>query len=167
MKYCSKCGKELFDEAVVCPECGCMVNSEGAHIGYCWKCGAPLKEGVPYCTSCGCAVKGEEPKKACDDPKKNRSLIKASIAFLILACVGCIISLIAGIYLVVLVGWVTKAIEYIATGASILWTLPMTIVYIHQTQNHKPVSLAFKVCTIIFASRVAGIIMLFAKEENA
>ncbi len=23
MKYCSKCGKELFDEAVVCPGCGC------------------------------------------------------------------------------------------------------------------------------------------------
>ncbi len=26
MKYCSKCGKELFDEAVVCPGCGCMVG---------------------------------------------------------------------------------------------------------------------------------------------
>ena len=25
MKYCSKCGKELFDEAVVCPGCGCPV----------------------------------------------------------------------------------------------------------------------------------------------
>ena len=23
MKYCSKCGKELMDEAVVCPGCGC------------------------------------------------------------------------------------------------------------------------------------------------
>ena len=23
MKYCSKCGKELFDEAVICPGCGC------------------------------------------------------------------------------------------------------------------------------------------------
>lgn len=23
MKYCSKCGKELFDEAVYCPGCGC------------------------------------------------------------------------------------------------------------------------------------------------
>ena len=25
MKYCSHCGKELFDEAVVCPSCGCSV----------------------------------------------------------------------------------------------------------------------------------------------
>lgn len=23
MKYCHKCGKELFDEAVICPGCGC------------------------------------------------------------------------------------------------------------------------------------------------
>ena len=25
MKYCSKCGKELIDEAIVCPGCGCAV----------------------------------------------------------------------------------------------------------------------------------------------
>ena len=27
MKYCSHCGKELLDEAVVCPGCGCSVDS--------------------------------------------------------------------------------------------------------------------------------------------
>ena len=27
MKYCSKCGKELMDEAVICPSCGCSVAS--------------------------------------------------------------------------------------------------------------------------------------------
>ena len=26
MKYCEKCGKELFDEAVICPGCGCSVS---------------------------------------------------------------------------------------------------------------------------------------------
>ena len=43
MKFCSKCGKELLDEAVVCTECGCAVNEElqkesediGATIGFC------------------------------------------------------------------------------------------------------------------------------------
>lgn len=25
MKFCSKCGKQLFDEAVICPGCGCSV----------------------------------------------------------------------------------------------------------------------------------------------
>ncbi len=26
--YCSKCGKEILDEAVICPHCGCAVASE-------------------------------------------------------------------------------------------------------------------------------------------
>lgn len=24
--YCSKCGNEVLDEAVVCPKCGCLIN---------------------------------------------------------------------------------------------------------------------------------------------
>jgi len=28
MKFCSKCGKELADEAVICTGCGCAVRSE-------------------------------------------------------------------------------------------------------------------------------------------
>lgn len=28
MKFCSKCGKELFDEAVVCPKCGCATENK-------------------------------------------------------------------------------------------------------------------------------------------
>ncbi|MFA6874510.1 MAG: zinc-ribbon domain-containing protein [Bacilli bacterium] len=27
MKYCSHCGAELLDDAVVCPKCGCAVNN--------------------------------------------------------------------------------------------------------------------------------------------
>ena len=26
MKFCSKCGKELLDDAVICPGCGCSVG---------------------------------------------------------------------------------------------------------------------------------------------
>lgn len=26
--FCSKCGKEIFDEAVVCPYCGCAINDQ-------------------------------------------------------------------------------------------------------------------------------------------
>jgi DNA-directed RNA polymerase subunit RPC12/RpoP len=28
MKYCSHCGKEILDEAAVCPYCGCLVKNE-------------------------------------------------------------------------------------------------------------------------------------------
>lgn len=27
MKYCSKCGAQLLDEAVICPSCGCPVEN--------------------------------------------------------------------------------------------------------------------------------------------
>lgn len=27
MKFCQHCGKEIFDEAVICPGCGCSVQS--------------------------------------------------------------------------------------------------------------------------------------------
>ncbi len=33
MKYCEKCGKELFDEAVLCVGCGCPVGN-GAYKNY-------------------------------------------------------------------------------------------------------------------------------------
>lgn len=28
MKYCEKCGSELFDEAVICPKCGCQAGNK-------------------------------------------------------------------------------------------------------------------------------------------
>lgn len=28
MKYCSHCGKEILDEAVICPHCGCAIESK-------------------------------------------------------------------------------------------------------------------------------------------
>lgn len=27
MKFCQKCGRELMDEAVICPACGCLVEN--------------------------------------------------------------------------------------------------------------------------------------------
>lgn len=30
MKYCTKCGKEIMEEAVICPSCGCKVESAKA-----------------------------------------------------------------------------------------------------------------------------------------
>ena len=32
MKYCSHCGGELYDEAVVCVRCGCSVDNRGASL---------------------------------------------------------------------------------------------------------------------------------------
>lgn len=37
MKYCSHCGAEIADEAVVCPKCGCAVTPpKGVHSEKSW-----------------------------------------------------------------------------------------------------------------------------------
>ena len=33
MKYCTHCGAELLDEAVICPKCGCWTNDNGNVLG--------------------------------------------------------------------------------------------------------------------------------------
>ena len=32
MKFCTKCGNELFDEAIVCTKCGCMVGQTPINV---------------------------------------------------------------------------------------------------------------------------------------
>ncbi len=32
MKFCQKCGKEIMDQAVVCPACGCAVQSSQVSV---------------------------------------------------------------------------------------------------------------------------------------
>lgn len=35
MKFCSHCGKEIMDEAIVCPGCGCGVQVRSVENSYC------------------------------------------------------------------------------------------------------------------------------------
>ena len=32
MKYCTHCGKEVMDEAIICPTCGCPVKADGLDV---------------------------------------------------------------------------------------------------------------------------------------
>ena len=94
MKYCTKCGRELLDEAVICPGCGCAVESN-----------------VP-------AVRGNE----------KESVLKT-----------------------------------IANGIALFplcWCIPMTISYFNHVRDRQPVSVGFKICSLLFVNLIAGILML-------
>lgn len=105
MKYCTKCGNELYDEAVICPKCGC-------------------------------AVEGTNLYRSQSDGKSTLKLLTKIFMML-----GCVMS--AFLCLIPL-----------------CWTIPMTLNYLRKSKNGEPISTTFKVCTLIFVSLVAGILML-------
>ena len=64
MKFCSNCGAELMDEAVICPKCGCPAGKTersrdpGANKSFCTHCGAEMDPSAAVCMNCGCAAAG-------------------------------------------------------------------------------------------------------------
>ena len=103
MKYCSKCGKELLDEAVICPGCGCsvapintpVVNSEPdeVSIGFC-----VLAFFVPLFGIIYWAIKSKEtPKKA--KACGITAIVSWVISFIFGLIYGAIVGGLMGVYL--------------------------------------------------------------------
>lgn len=40
------------------------------------------------------------------------------------------------------------------------WSIPMTVSYFRRVKERRPIGIGFKVCTLLFVSLVAGIMML-------
>lgn len=57
MKFCTHCGKDIMDEAIVCVGCGCNVKSAPttATSKYCYHCGKELASEAVVCIHCGCS----------------------------------------------------------------------------------------------------------------
>lgn len=100
---------------------------------YCTKCANELLDEAVICPKCGCPTEAWNKSKSSDaDALKTVSKI-----FMIIGCV------VMGFWLIPLA-----------------WCIPMTVSYCNKLSRHEPVSLAFKVCTLLFVSQVAGICML-------
>ena len=109
MKYCSKCGAELFDEAVVCVKCGCPVGNSVV----------TRPSQAATCQSSG---------------------MKTAVKVLMI------------------VGTVMMAFWTFCIGLA--WCLPMTLSYCGKVKRGEAISTGFKVCTLLFVSLIAGILML-------
>ena len=107
MKFCSKCGNEIMDEAVICPKCGCAVEN------------AQKEQPIP-----------------------QSGLKTAAKVFMIL-------------------GTIFWALFWLIP---LCWCLPMTIIYFGKVNRGEKVSVAFKVCSLLFVSLIGGILMLCDKE---
>ena len=120
MKYCSRCGAQLVDDAIICIGCGRLVNNEQAYSPVY----QPETAYTPHQVS---ATSASSP------------LAKVAIALMI---VGTVVS---GAY---------------TMGIALAWCLPMTLSYAHQIKSGEKVSVDFKVCSLLFVSTIAGILML-------
>ena len=111
MKYCTKCGTQIHDEAVVC-------------------------------TNCGCAT-GYYQAKSLPSGSQNEGLKTATKVLMI---VGTVFTSLYGFFI------------------PLAWCLPMTLSYFKKIKNGEPISIGFKVCSLLFVNTIAGILMLCAQD---
>ena len=100
--YCTNCGNELHEQAVVCPYCGVPTSNYQATV-----------------------------------KSKNNGLKIAIKVFFIIACICSIYSFFI----------------------PLAWCLPMTISYWKKVERGESISTSFKVCSLLFVSLIAGILM--------
>ena len=138
MKYCSHCGAPIDDEAVVCPKCGCATS------------------------------KGEEVFNESSPKSSNNNATLGLVAkiFMILTCVGCVITAFAYFGANSVNGAAAAVGGLIGGLIPLCWVIPMTIKVHDSLKNGEKLSTAFKVCTLIFANIVSGILLLCMKEDN-
>ena len=130
MKYCSHCGAEVDDEAVVCVKCGYALK--------------PMQ------------VRDES----------NSDLLVGSKFLMLLACVVYpIAGLSCGLYLCALTIWYAGLLMGAFLCLPVAWCIPMTVSLSQKIKNNEPIGIAFKICTLIFVSRIAGILMLIHKND--
>lgn len=100
---------------------------------YCPTCGSQMDDAAAFCTNCSTALSTPAPKKESG----------ITIAAKVLMVLGAIITSIAAFPVI-----------------GLAWCIPMTVVYFKNVKNNRPISTAFKICTLLFVSLPAGILML-------
>lgn len=100
---------------------------------FCSKCGAEVKDEAVFCPNCGCEI-------AKVDTNSSNETSRLKVAAKIFMIIGTIFSAMSII--------------------GLAWTLPMTIYYCGKIKDKKPVGIGFKICSLLFVSLIAGILML-------
>ena len=67
--YCTTCGKELNEGAVICHHCGFRVGVENKH---CSHCGVEVRSGQSLCINCGFMLTPEKPTNIHQNEIKNQ-----------------------------------------------------------------------------------------------
>ena len=101
---------------------------------FCEECGNEIASNAVICPHCG-----HQTSKNLQT--KNNGLSTAAKIFMILG------TIVMGFYLIPL-----------------LWCIPMTVCYFKRVNSGRRVGTGFKICSLLFVSQIAGILMLCDKE---
>lgn len=140
MKFCSKCGAQIDDAAVVCPNCGCSTQA------------APRQKSTLGTVALVFMIIS----------------IVAMLLSAIITAVGIPALMEAtgaggsaeGQMLVI-----TAIIQAVFSIIPLAWMIPMTVSLSRKLKNGVPVTTAFKVCTLIFVNLLSGILLLCMKDN--
>ncbi len=138
MKYCTNCGTQLPDEAYVCNQCGTAQGQAPVQQNYAPPQGyAPPQQGYAPPQQGYVPPQGYAPQQAYAPAPQVSGLATAAKILMIISTV------VMGLYLIPLA-----------------WCLPMTISYCNKLKTGQPVSIGFKICTLLFVNTIGGILML-------
>ncbi len=112
----------------------------------CTHCGSPMNEKMKFCAICGVPLAGqtaeaervyEPPYYDNDSRRRDDGLVTVTKVFLVLGCIA--------------VGWALIPLA---------WCIPMTVSIFRKLDSGEEIGVGLKVCTLLFVSRVAGILLL-------
>lgn len=111
---------------------------------YCAFCGNELLDEAVVCPKCGCPT-AEYRANANANANSNQNVMATVVKiFMILACV----------------------LSGFAFLVPLVWTIPLTVSVCRRLENREPIGVGLKVCTLLFCSLIAGILLLCMNTED-
>lgn len=140
MKFCAFCGKQLDDNAIFCGNCGKATYEQPqssqpsqSYQTYQSYQSNPYGDNQGYQNYQSYQAPAQEPKR---EPSGLANAAR----------------------IIMLISTIIMGIQTL--GIALIWCLPMMRSYKKNLENGTKVTTKFKVCTLIFVSTVAGILML-------
>ena len=161
-KFCTQCGARVTADADFCIVCGCSFNPVPEAPGYSGGVyneqtqngnppyGAPNRNPYSYRAEdhggvgAGNANQYYPPYQQSNSASQTSDLIKLLIkAFMVVGCVT--------------FGWLI---------IPLFWCIPMTVKAFRCIDSGEPMSLGFKICSLLFVNMIAGVCMLCINDEG-